>query len=135
MKHFLLLTFVCFSNVLALTPKEIEKLSSQEPSRENLVPELKIFGDASERKVTVSIKFPKGGVDPKPFKAKEKVVGGNYFVSELLFSQGGEKVKVTAVVSYNDEESTYEMWSLDSRKNIVLRMKGISRCTFWRLFR
>lgn len=95
----------------ALEPAEIRKLAAEPHDRENLLPELKIFPDAREYKVTSKSWAPgEKAVETPGITAREKAVQGRYIVSEIL----GEGGKTTSymVVTFDKKDGVFKKWIL-----------------------
>ncbi len=95
----------------ALDKEEIEAIAAKPHSRENLLPALKIFGDARAYDVEVVTEGPDGEKTASDtVRAREKVVEGRYVVSRAnLPGLDGELVMV---ITFDEEAQVYRKWIL-----------------------
>ena len=117
----------------ALDKDDIKALLAKPHSRENLLPELRLFADARELEVEVVIRMP--GEDPvvsDPIRVKEKVVEGKYVVS--TFNPPGGPGEMVMVVTFDSKDGLYRKWVLlpdgNVGESIGISAKG-SRAIAW----
>jgi hypothetical protein len=111
MKLHLLAFLLIAPNLYGLDADEVRKIAGEPHSRENLVPELKIYPDAREYKITAQSGRSADELEAGPeIVATEKTVRGRYIVSTAMLP-GAEKPLIM-VVTYEKETDTFKKWVL-----------------------
>lgn len=108
----------------ALDKAAILKLAKKPHDRENLRPELKLFGNI--RKFESDLTMHPKDRDPMvldTFTGTEKTVEGKYIVSE--FTPPGAPGKMVMVVTFDQKEETYLKWILFPQGDVA-KMTGVS---------
>jgi hypothetical protein len=109
MKILLLTVFLSATNLYALDAEAIQKLASQAHSRENLIPELKLYPHAREYTATVKTGPSVDELKESPeVKVTEKTVEGRYIVSRLHFPWTEEPLIM--VVTYEKKTDSFKKW-------------------------
>lgn len=95
----------------ALDAGEIRKLAAEPHDRANLVPELKMFAEAREYKVTEKNGPPGEELAAGPeVRATEKTVAGRYIVTEVPGAAGAPSF--VTVVAFEKGEGVFKKWIL-----------------------
>ena len=111
MKYYLLVFLLIAQNLYGLDADAIRKIAGEPHSRENLVPELKIYPDAREYKITARSGSSADELEVGPeIIATEKTVRGRYIVSTAKLP--GAENPMIMVVSYEKETDTFKKWVL-----------------------
>ncbi|MGJ8656133.1 MAG: hypothetical protein ACSHX6_06765 [Akkermansiaceae bacterium] len=126
MKNTLLILSCLISNVYALTIAEIQAIAEKHPSNDEVLKELVMFGGAQEYEIEVKMDFPKGSLDLAAKRVARKIVEGRYVVTEYSLTQPeGREIKMTEIIMYDEVESNYNKWILNSESDILQKMKGV----------
>ena len=106
----LLLLAAAADPAFAMDKKQILELAGKPHSRENLLPELKIFPEGREFKVEMTL-YNKGE-DPRDIENRiiEKVVEGRYLVSSWRFPGAGSDTVM--VITFDPMADVYRKWTL-----------------------
>lgn len=114
MRHLLplfLLLLIPAGSLRALDADTIQKLAGEPHSRENLLPELKLYPEAREYKISVRAgKSARELVAISEMVATEKTVQGRYLVSSTRLP--GTDKPMMMVVSYDKEAELFRKWVL-----------------------
>ena len=99
------------SPVSALDEAAIKELLTRPHSRENLLPELKVFGDLREFDVELTITGV--GADPLPLdsvRVTQKMVEGKYLVGSS--NPPGGPGQLVTVTTFDQKRKVYRRWVL-----------------------
>lgn len=130
----LLLTLAGSLPGFALDKESILELATKPHSREDLVPELRIFTDAREFEVTLKLWDEENGAQTiGPLVVRERVVDGKYIVSNFEIPGAGQLVMA---LEFDRERGVYHKWIVPPVEDApVGHMLGVSlpdtRCIAW----
>lgn len=109
----------------ALEKEALLDIAKKPHSRENLIPEMKIFPET--REVEVRIEFwskEDGTVNPEPSKAAVKIVDGMFMVAITEIPQ--IKSRIVIVSTFDQEAKFYRKWILPPLDAPVIEFIGIT---------
>lgn len=114
--------FLSVLNALSLTREELEKIATMPHDRTNLVEELKMFPEAREYLVQVTLtEVGKQSEKMPALKVQEKTVQGKYIVTTF---GSGEVGGVIMVVEFDKKTQAFHKWVLFSQEGEVGQMVG-----------
>lgn len=111
MRIYLFSLLLAATNLYALDAAGVRKIASEPHSRDHLIPELRIFPDAREYKITTQYGKSADKLEPGPeLIATEKTVRGRYLVSTAMLP--GSPNPLIMVVTYEKETDIFKKWVL-----------------------
>jgi hypothetical protein len=97
--------------VSAIDVAELRKIAAEDHDRTNLLPELKIYPEAREYKVTESLAKPGGPMHAGPeVTVTEKTVRGRFIVSQSALP--GAEAPMLMVATFDKELGVFKKWLL-----------------------
>lgn len=130
---YLIFVLVLALPAVALDKEDILKLTKKPHSRKNLIPQLGIFGEGREYKITMTVTPTDKDTDPSvhDFVVTEKTVEGKYIVSDGKTPDG----RIIMAVTFDAEEEVYLKYVLTPNGDVI-KSTGFSvknsRAIAWR---